>query len=143
MDFVARLAGDEFALLLSETGSENVRLVLDKLQTALTEAMNDGWRVTFSIGAVTFNDPLPMAEEMIAKADELMYSIKLSGKNRIEHSVLDVPNKTDHLVRCSNCRTSFAATSHACPICGGTTLLDLQPAEHNSPKEECKPTSLI
>ena len=135
VDFVARLAGDEFALLLSETGSENVRLVLDKLQTALTEAMIDGWRVTFSIGAVTFNDPLPTAEEMIAKADELMYSVKLSGKNRVEHSVLDKPNQSDHIVRCSNCRTSFDATSPACPVCGGTALLDLQAAEHNAPTQ--------
>jgi diguanylate cyclase (GGDEF)-like protein len=136
VDFVARLGGDEFALLLSETSAENVYSVLDKLQTALLEAMNaNHWRVTFSIGAVTFNDPLATAEEMIAKADELMYSVKLSGKNRIEHSVLDMPKKTDHLVRCSNCRTSFAATSQTCPICRGTALLDLQPAEHNVPTQ--------
>jgi diguanylate cyclase (GGDEF)-like protein len=132
VDFIARLGGDEFALLLSETSTENVRLVLNKLHTALMEAMNaNEWRVTFSIGAVTFNDSLATPEEMISKADGLMYSAKLSGKNRIEHSVLDVTNKTDHLVRCSDCRTSFAATSHTCPICKGTTLLDLQTAEYN------------
>lgn len=136
VDFVARLGGDEFALLLSETSVENVHSVLDKLQTALLEAMNaHHWRVTFSIGAVTFNDPLATAEEMIAKADELMYSVKLSGKNRIEHSVLDMPNKTDHLVRCANCRTSFAATSQTCPICRGTALLELQAAEQNVPTQ--------
>jgi diguanylate cyclase (GGDEF)-like protein len=136
MDVVARLGGDEFALLLSETNPENVLRVLSKLQAALLEAMNENdWGVTFSIGAVTFNDPLATAEEMIAKADELMYSVKLSGKNRIEHSVLDKPNQSDHFVRCSTCRTSFAATSQACPVCGGTALLDLQPAEHNTPTQ--------
>jgi diguanylate cyclase (GGDEF)-like protein len=136
VDFVARLGGDEFALLLPETAAENVRLVLDKLQTTLTEAMNpNDWWVTFSIGAVTFKNPLATAEEMIAKADELMYSAKLSGRNRIEHSVLQVSTKTDNLVRCSNCRTSFAAASHTCPICEGTALLDLQPAAHNVPTQ--------
>ena len=136
VDFVARLGGDEFALLLPETGAENVRVVLDKLRTALMNEMNaHDWRVTFSIGAVTFNDPRVTAEEMIARADELMYSVKLSGKNRVEHSVLDKPNQSDHIVRCSNCRTSFDATSPACPVCGGTALLDLQAAEDNAPTQ--------
>ena len=130
MDFVARLGGDEFALLLSETRAESVRMVLDKLQTALMNAVNaHNWRVTFSIGAVTFNDPLATAEEMIAKADELMYSVKLRGKNHIEHMMLNMPNRADQLVRCSTCRTSFATASHVCPICGSTALLDLQRAE--------------
>jgi diguanylate cyclase (GGDEF)-like protein len=70
VDFVARLGGDEFALLLPETSAKNVRGVLGKLQTALREAMNaNQWRITFSMGAVTFNRPLATAEEMLAKAD--------------------------------------------------------------------------
>jgi len=32
------------------------------------------------------------------------------------------------LVRCSKCRTSFAAASEGCPICGGTALFDLHAA---------------
>jgi diguanylate cyclase (GGDEF)-like protein len=128
VDFVARLGGDEFALLLSETRPEDVRGVLDKLRAALLEAMEaKNWRVTFSIGSVTFDEPLDAAVDMMAKADELMYSVKLSGRNRIEHSVLQKANQTDRLVRCSKCRTSFAASSDACPICGGTALLDLRP----------------
>jgi diguanylate cyclase (GGDEF)-like protein len=129
VDFVARIGGDEFALLLSETKAEDVRGVLDKLQTALLDAMHaKNWRVTFSTGAVTFGEPLGDPVEMMAKADELMYSVKLSGKNRIEHSILNRPSDTGRLVRCSKCRTSFAAASDGCPICGGTALLDLHAA---------------
>jgi diguanylate cyclase (GGDEF)-like protein len=132
VDFVARLGGDEFALLLSETRPEDVRGVLGKLRAALLEAMEaNDWRVTFSIGAVTFDEPLDAAVDMMAKADELMYSVKLSGRNRIEHSVLQKANQTGRLVRCSNCRTSFAASADACPICEGTALLDLHAAEHH------------
>src|SRR5438128_10667149 len=40
--------------------------------------------------------------------------------------LVDQPTQTDHFVRCSNCRTSFAASSQACPSCGDTALLDLQ-----------------
>jgi diguanylate cyclase (GGDEF)-like protein len=133
MDVVARLGGDEFALLLSDTSAGNVLGVLSKIQSALLQAMQaNDWPVTFSVGAMTFNTPLATAEEMIAKADELMYSVKLSGKNRIEHQFVDQPNQAGHLVRCSNCRTSFAASSQACPSCGGTALLDLQ---HNVPTQ--------
>jgi hypothetical protein len=58
----------------------------------------------------------------------LMYSVKLSGKNRIEHSILNRASDTGRLVRCSKCRTSFAAASDGCPICGGTALFDLHAA---------------
>jgi diguanylate cyclase (GGDEF)-like protein len=130
VDFVARLGGDEFALFLSETGTDSVRMVLDKLRTALMNAVSvHTRRVTFSIGAVTFNNPLTTAEEMIAKADELMYSVKLRGKDHVEHLIMDTSHTNDHIVRCSTCRTSFAATSHTCPICGSTALLDLKRAE--------------
>lgn len=42
------------------------------------------WPVTFSIGVVTFESVPESAEEMIRLADELMYAVKQSGKNRIE-----------------------------------------------------------
>ena len=130
VDFVARIGGDEFALLLSETKAEDVRGVFDKLRTALLEAMQaKNWRVTFSIGAVTFGEPLGDPIEMMAKADELMYSVKLSGKNHIEHSILNSANDIGRLVRCSKCRTSFAASSDGCPVCGSTALLDLHAAD--------------
>jgi diguanylate cyclase (GGDEF)-like protein len=86
VDCVARLGGDEFAVLLHETSAESVRLVLDRLQKALTVSMAENkWAVTFSIGAVTFRTPLASAEDMVSEADKVMYSAKVSGKNRIVH----------------------------------------------------------
>jgi PleD family two-component response regulator len=41
------------------------------------------WPVTFSIGAVTFRTPPESVHEMIQRADEIMYSVKESGKNRL------------------------------------------------------------
>ena len=40
VDFVARIGGDEFALLLCETMAEDVRGVLDKLQTTVIGEMH-------------------------------------------------------------------------------------------------------
>jgi len=84
-DYVARLAGDEFALLLPETDTEAAAAVAEKLRKALLERMHaQGFSTTFSIGAVTFLDGPDTIDELIRKADECMYSVKHSGKNGIK-----------------------------------------------------------
>ena len=87
-DLIARLGGDEFVLLLPESTDEQARVVLEKLQSSLKQVMSDNrWPVTFSIGAVTFLNAPDSAEEMVQKADHLMYTVKQSGKNRFEQKV--------------------------------------------------------
>lgn len=88
LDLVARLGGDEFAVLLPQANQESARSVLGKLSELLRTAMERGdWNVTFSIGAVTFQNPQSTTEEMIRQADELMYSVKAAGKNRTAYSL--------------------------------------------------------
>jgi diguanylate cyclase (GGDEF)-like protein len=90
IDSVARLGGDEFALLLPETSAEGARLVLDKLQNALKNAMKTyQWTVTFSVGVVTFKTPPATAEYMIDMADKAMLLVKKTGKNRVSYLALD------------------------------------------------------
>jgi diguanylate cyclase (GGDEF)-like protein len=85
-DMVARMGGDEFALILPNTNTDAARQILDKLLKLLTESMRQNqWRVTFSVGAVTFAAPPESVHQMIKRADELMYSVKQSGKNRLQH----------------------------------------------------------
>lgn len=87
-DLIARLGGDEFVLLLPESTEEQARVVLEKLQTNLKQVMADNrWPVTFSVGAITFLNAPDSAEEMVQKADHLMYTVKQSGKNRVEQKV--------------------------------------------------------
>ncbi len=88
-DHVARVGGDEFAILLPETGAEAGQFVLYKLQRVLLDIMQkNGWPVTFSIGAVTFLGQPETLDEMIQRADGLMYSAKNGGKNRIAQEVV-------------------------------------------------------
>jgi len=55
-----------------------------KIHQRLLDAMRrERWPVTFSIGAVTFASPLGSAAEMIKLADQAMYEVKQSGKNRV------------------------------------------------------------
>jgi diguanylate cyclase (GGDEF)-like protein len=89
VDSVARFGGDEFVLLLPEAG-QNARLILDKIQKALTEAMQVyRWNVTFSMGVVTFRHPPATPDYMINTAEKTMRSVKMTGKNHTSYLVLD------------------------------------------------------
>jgi len=89
-DSVARMGGDEFALLLPETGYEASDVVVRKVREGLLAAMRGkGWPVTFSIGVVTFMMPPESVDSMIRIADGFMYDVKHGGNNSIRHRQID------------------------------------------------------
>jgi diguanylate cyclase (GGDEF)-like protein len=88
VDTVARLGGDEFGLLLPETGATDADSLLVRLRAAILEDMvRGGWRVGVSIGAATFLTAPGSADEMMARADELMYAAKRERKGSIRLGV--------------------------------------------------------
>jgi diguanylate cyclase (GGDEF)-like protein len=87
-DFLARLGGDEFVVILPETGPTAAHNAVLKLQGALLDEMrSQHWSVTFSFGVLTCLDAHLSADEMLKKADDLMYSVKKSGKNGIAYGI--------------------------------------------------------
>jgi diguanylate cyclase (GGDEF)-like protein len=80
-DCVARIGGDEFAMLLPETNEGAAGIIMKKLdavlQTLLTRTQ---WPIGFSFGVVTFPAPLDSLEAMLERADKLMYEAKQGGK---------------------------------------------------------------
>ncbi len=83
-DCVARLGGDEFALLLPETNADAVKPLLERLQQRVREEMaRGGWPVSASIGAVCFERAPDHGEQLLRRADALMYEVKAAGKNAI------------------------------------------------------------
>lgn len=88
IDIISRLGGDEFAILLVETDEKNAKITLEKIQTKLLDVVKrNNWSVTFSIGAVT-NYGVYNLDELIKEADDLMYTVKKSGKNKIAYKIL-------------------------------------------------------
>ncbi len=90
VDQVARIGGDEFGLLLPETDAGEAEALLARLRTTLVAAMaRQGWNVGFSIGAATFLSPPASVDEMMARADELMYAAKRERKGSIRFGVFE------------------------------------------------------
>jgi diguanylate cyclase (GGDEF)-like protein len=88
VDVVARMGGDEFAILLTHTEQRSAEEALSRISSLLSGLARDRqWPVTFSIGAATFVRSPASIDEMIRTADDLMYAAKRSGKGVVRHEV--------------------------------------------------------
>lgn len=81
-DSVARMGGDEFAILLSEIDPPGAKAAVEKIYRRLLD-MAGRWNVTFSFGVITCSHPEHTPAELIAAADHAMYGAKQAGKNRV------------------------------------------------------------
>ncbi|MEK7483418.1 MAG: diguanylate cyclase [Planctomycetota bacterium] len=86
-DLFARLGGDEFVLLLPKM--ENAQTFMSRIhEILLSEMRKNNWPITFSIGVLTCNSLPENLNEFIGLADQLMYQVKETGKNRLEYKTL-------------------------------------------------------
>jgi len=83
-DLVGRLGGDEFAILMPETDKRSARDVLVRIKNKFAlEMENKNYQVSMSIGCITYLDVPLEVDDILQKADELMYSIKKRGKDNL------------------------------------------------------------
>jgi diguanylate cyclase (GGDEF)-like protein len=89
VDSAARVGGDEFAVLLPDTGPEACRQVVTRIRDRLrSSARQAGFWNTFSVGAVTFERPPEDAASAVAAVDRAMYLVKRSGRDGVHHDVV-------------------------------------------------------
>lgn len=81
-DTAGRLGGDEFAVILPDTDRAGATRVLTKLAQELRSPAGGTGSVTCSIGALTIGKSTPTADDVIGRADRLMYTAKQGGKDR-------------------------------------------------------------
>ncbi|MBK6487946.1 MAG: diguanylate cyclase [Gemmatimonadetes bacterium] len=79
-DIVARVGGDEFVVLATDTGATGSEVIIGRLRDELRERNErDGYpyRLSFSVGASRFDpDAPPSIEELMAAADHMLYAQK-------------------------------------------------------------------
>jgi diguanylate cyclase (GGDEF)-like protein/PAS domain S-box-containing protein len=105
VDVVARIGGEEFAVLLPSTGLATASVVAERLRKAIepnaVEANGFRIRYTVSGGVATMEDGVADLDGLIKRADESLYAAKASGRNNIQSwsraSAASNPEKPTHV----------------------------------------------
>jgi diguanylate cyclase len=90
-DVVTRYGGEEFAVILPDTGSEGACNRAETIRQSIAEDLNFSWgdealKVTVSIGVATVaSGGRITADDMIGAADKALYEAKQNGRNRVAY----------------------------------------------------------
>lgn len=99
-DTVARLGGEEFAVLMEETGAKGAERYAERIRQALGRelftAAGGDFRKTCSLGIATFPEHGAQAKELMAHADQALYFAKRTGRNRTVIYRADATGRESH-----------------------------------------------
>jgi diguanylate cyclase (GGDEF)-like protein len=99
-DFVGRAGGEEFLILLPDTGLEAGRLVAENVRAAVAAitVASVARPITTSIGVAVLPDHAGDATSLLRHADRALYTAKKNGRNRTEvfaHDMLSIETSTN------------------------------------------------
>ena len=86
IDTVGRWGGEEFLIILPQTGSEGARIVAEKIKKIIEKHNFDKvGKITISLGVSSFNPETDKnIDDLLKKADIALYQAKNSGKNQVK-----------------------------------------------------------
>jgi diguanylate cyclase (GGDEF)-like protein len=91
-DLAARVGGDEFVLLLTETGPDQARFAVERVRRRILEGVRAaGFAATVSVGVATFRTTPLSVDELLRAGDAAMYRVKNGGKGGVHYEVVDGP----------------------------------------------------
>jgi diguanylate cyclase (GGDEF)-like protein len=95
-DIVARYGGDEFVIILPESGVEQALLVAERVREKIERHTFNGGRtlrlrLTASFGVAAFPQHAQSPQQLIARADSAMYEAKAANKNCIRLAASPLP----------------------------------------------------
>jgi len=87
-DIVARYGGEEFVVIMPETGTAGARAVAERLcesvaSGSITTTRGAVLDLTVSIGMAAFPTDARSEDDLIAAADQALYTAKARGRNRV------------------------------------------------------------
>ena len=88
IDVLARIGGDEFAIIMPQTDKDEAYFVAERTRNTVRQKMDRTWKqcptekMTVSIGISTFPSDGTEVKRLISCADKALYRAKMHGKDR-------------------------------------------------------------
>ena len=86
-DFVARVGGEEFAIILTNTEIEGAYIVAERVRRAIESASWPQRSITASIGVASRNAAMEKFADLVENSDRALYKAKHAGRNRVARSL--------------------------------------------------------
>jgi diguanylate cyclase (GGDEF)-like protein len=90
-DVLARIGGDEFAVVLPQTTLEEAEEIAERLRCAIERTADEregaGVKLTASFGVAVRQDSTASWDQLIIQCDQALYAVKKLGGNLVQHEL--------------------------------------------------------
>jgi len=87
-DVLARIGGEEFAMIMPQTDKDEAYFVAERIRNTVRQQLYRTWKtypkenITVSLGISTYPTDETKSKKLIWKADKALYRAKMHGKDR-------------------------------------------------------------